>query len=301
MSKTATKSVAKKAKAVQVASAAAAPRILPPAGPPAEGFIEAESIAIRSILRDDRNHRLPRPGDEERIRGFAESMRIHGVLQPVILFRSPDPKVVKPYYAVFGFRRIAAAELAGLTHIPAFIRPMPLLADGTPDYAVVETLRAVENVDRQDLSPTEEALGVAQLISGLEKRVESADAAAGVAMLSPYNNSYEAWAAALLGRPTSWVRDRAYLARLSPKVQKLITDGKLDLGPAREIAKLGDEHDQNFFANECSRNADGVVRMGMDQLKRLVAERMRSLRLVPWKLEADMKGPKIVGPCVGCP
>jgi len=87
--------------------------------------------------------------DEESLRELAESIRERGVLQPVIVKREPEG----PFLLLAGERRYRAAKMAGLTVIPAMVRD-----DHPLEVAMIE------NLQREDLTPLEEALGIAALI-----------------------------------------------------------------------------------------------------------------------------------------
>jgi ParB/RepB/Spo0J family partition protein len=226
-----------------------------------------QSIPIASIDRDGQNHRVKVPGDKEAIRVLSESMSRHRQLSPVAVLHLPDRG---RYLLIFGFRRVAAAEVLGWTEIAAEV-----FTDLDP--ATVMHMRAVENLERKDLNPIEEAVAVAQLL----------DAAGGDV----------GRCAASIGRSESWVRDRCYLRRLGEKTRQRVIDGKLLLGHAREIAKLPDADVQETLAEWCKVGDDGTCGRRLDQLRRDVENRMNSLKVVPWNLDVDFAGKPACGGC----
>ena len=87
----------------------------------------------------------------KKIKELAESIKQHGVVQPIIVKPNKER-----YMIVVGERRWRAARIAGLTHIPAIIRDIS-------ENEVVE-IALIENLQREDLNPIEEAQGIKQLI-----------------------------------------------------------------------------------------------------------------------------------------
>jgi ParB/RepB/Spo0J family partition protein len=225
-------------------------------------------IPINTIDRDGQNHRVKVPGDAEAIRQLAESMRQNNQLQPACVLHRPPGRPL----LVYGFRRVAAAELLGWTEIAAEVIETPL------QPADVARLRAVENLDRKDLNPIEEAIAVAQLLDACDGDVSRC--------------------AATLGRSESWVRDRGYLGRLGPAARLAVIDGRLLLGHAREIAKVPDHDVQETLAQWAKVGDDGTCHLRIGQLRRSVEERMSNLRSVPWQLEVDFAGKPA---CSACP
>lgn len=119
-----------------------------------EGEAEADGSCLRELpLSAIRANPLQprRRFDQERLQELAESIRIHGVIQPVVVTRSAEG-----YRLVVGERRCRAARMAGLETIPALIREM--VPQQTLEAALIENLR------REDLNPVEEAQAYHYLI-----------------------------------------------------------------------------------------------------------------------------------------
>ena len=269
--------------------------------------------------------RVERPGDAERIAQMAASMAEVGQLQPVMLEELADGRFCR----VFGRRRIAAARLNKMETIRAVVVP-PLGED------VRRTVVAVENVQRQDLTPPEETLAVAELIElvAFDAAVQLGKPIEGgpielqgkimtremVLARTGNNGQTRQWryllihgdhrvrsiayelVAAMLAKPVTWVRDRAYIGRLSEAAQKLVREGKLPLAHAREIAKVADaavrdELAKDYAAGGSASSSPTEAGLLMD-LQEQVRRRVFALHTVPWKLDVPFADQRA---CVGCP
>lgn len=144
--------------------------------------------------------------DEDSLADLADSIRIHGVIQPLTVRR-----LSSGYYQIIaGERRWRAAKLAGLMEIPAVI----IEAD---DRKVME-LGLIENLQREDLNPIEEAEGFRVLVETYGMTQEQA--------------------AERVGRSRSAVANALRLLDLNVSIQKLVEDGELSAGHARAILPL---------------------------------------------------------------
>ena len=146
--------------------------------------------------------------DEDRLQDLAASIARHGLIQPVIVRKLANGD----YQIIAGERRWRAARLAGLTEIPVRV----LDAD---DRTVAE-LALVENLQREDLNPMEEARGYQKLISDYSLTQE--EAAAGV------------------GKSRSAVTNSLRLLNLSAPVADLVEKGELSAGHARALLSIED-------------------------------------------------------------
>ncbi len=180
-----------------------------------------------SILEEDR-HRIqkilitdivPNPDQPRREFGqsaldeLAESIKRHGVVQPIIVIR-----VGSGYKIVAGERRWRAATAAKLTHMPAIVRSLK-------ELEAVE-LSLIENMQREDLSPLEQALSIYKL-------------------QQQFNLSYEE-IAKRLGKAQSTVSNIARLLHLPDAAKQALTEGKISEGHARSILALkGNKLKQN--------------------------------------------------------
>lgn len=166
---------------------------------------EVVSIKISQI---EPNRNQPRRSfDEESLQELAQSIREHGVLQPILV----RPQIYGGYQIVAGERRYRASRIAGLTEIPAIIRE---LSDS-------ETMQIalIENLQRSDLSVLEEAKGYQTL-------------------MEEYDFSQED-VARTVGKSRSAVANTLRLLGLSGEVKELLEEGKLSAGHARALLALG--------------------------------------------------------------
>ena len=177
----------------------------------------------RELFQSRRIHQLPidkivpnprqprRYFDEQALRELAESIRQHGVLQPLSVQRTAGG-----YVLVAGERRLRAAGMAGLTHVPCL-----LVRASDEDSAV---LALIENLQRCDLHYLEEAQAIARLIA-------------------QYGLSQEE-AARRLGRSQSAVANKLRLLRLSPECCDLLRRYGLTERHARAVLRLEGEERQ---------------------------------------------------------
>ena len=148
---------------------------------------------------------------EEALVELADSIRQHGILQPLSVRR-----VGNTYELIAGERRLRAAQLAGLSDIPCIIMNM---TDRESGMAAM-----VENLQRQDLDFIEEARGISLLMES-------------------WNMSQDQ-AARLLGKSQSAVANKLRILRHSPKVLTALREGGLTERHARALLKLDDERDK---------------------------------------------------------
>ena len=225
------------------------------------------------------NHRA----GERDIDTLAESIRTVGLLQPIRVYRQATPTSVhalrpspsEKFSLAFGHRRLAAARQLGLKEIPAFVFP-----NEAWNVATIEVERAVENLQRSDLQPHEEAIAVAALVEDL------VEAAGG----KLEEDAATAEAAARIGRPVRWVRERLGLRRLAPEVQEQLAKGELLVGHALQLARLADHKVQKDLAKCVTWSTAGDDRRvtSVADLARMVEDETTSLRGVPWRLDVVM-------------
>jgi ParB family chromosome partitioning protein len=169
---------------------------------PESGETESPSVEL-DIDRISTNPCQPRLRlDEKGIEELAASIREHGLLQPVLVRPHGDG-----YQLVAGERRVAASQRAGLLKIAAVIRDVP-------DDRVLE-LALIENIQREQLNPIEEAQAYSQLLETLGATQEEL--------------------AVRMGKERSTVANSLRLLKLPPAVKALVADGKLSAGHARAL------------------------------------------------------------------
>lgn len=172
-----------------------------------------ESVARSDELRD-----LPidalEPGkyqprtrmDQDALGELAASIKAHGIMQPILVRPLKDER----YEIIAGERRWRAARMAGLGTVPVLTREVP------DRQALAVSL--IENIQREDLNPLEEAAGIQRLLQEFSMT--------------------HAEAAQVLGRSRSAVTNLLRLLDLAPPVRELVAEGRLDMGHARALLAL---------------------------------------------------------------
>ncbi len=195
-----------------------------------------EDQKLRSIAIDllKRGQYQPRTRmDKGALEELSQSIRARGMVQPILVRPMGDTS----YEIIAGERRWRAAQLAGLDEVPVMIRDIP------DEAALVTAL--IENIQREDLSPIEEAAGIKRLLD--EFGLTHEQAASGV------------------GRSRSAVTNLLRLLTLGPKARELLENGQLEMGHARALLTLS-KGDQDALAIEISakglsvRQAEALVR-----------------------------------------
>src|SRR5690625_1529002 len=158
--------------------------------------------------------------DEEALNELADSIKAQGIMQP-ILVRPLKGRGAKKYEIVAGERRFRAASIAGLKEVPVLIREV------SDDTAAVMAL--IENIQREDLNPLEEARGVKRL-------------------LDEFGMTHDQ-AAQAIGRSRSATSNMLRLLNLTEPVQTMLLAGDIDMGHARALLAV-DAASQIILANE---------------------------------------------------
>jgi ParB family chromosome partitioning protein len=204
--------------------------------------------------------------DEGALYELAESIKAQGIMQPVLVRRVPvnaasnaaptDASAGSPRYEVIaGERRVRAARLAGLREVPVLVREVP------DESAAAMAL--IENIQREDLNPLEEAQGLKRLTD-------------------EFGLTHEA-AAQSVGRSRSAASNLLRLLNLSSAVQDLLMAGDLDMGHARALLAL-EGAEQVIAANEIVARKLSV-REAEQLVSRRGASRGRQARLIAARQE----------------
>ncbi|CDN56298.1 Chromosome segregation DNA-binding protein [Neorhizobium galegae bv. officinalis bv. officinalis str. HAMBI 1141] len=163
-------------------------------------------VPIEHVSRNPKNPR--RSFDEGELQDLASSIRQHGIVQPVVV----RPRGPAQYEIIAGERRWRAAQLAGLIEIPVIVRDVD-------DRTALE-IAIVENVQRSDLNPLEEALGYDQLIA--EHGYTQNDLGE------------------IIGKSRSHVANSLRLLKLPEPVRDMLAAGSLSAGHARALITTSD-------------------------------------------------------------
>lgn len=160
---------------------------------------------------------------QESLDDLANSIREQGIVQPLLVRRRGEG-----YELIAGERRWRAARMAGLAEAPALVREVD-------DLTALE-LMLIENLQREDLNPVEEALGYQQLMAQFHLRQEDV--------------------ALKVGRSRASVANALRLLKLDPSIQSMIRDGRLSVGHAKALLSLESPDRQRQLAER-------VVESGM--------------------------------------
>ena len=194
--------------------------------PTAEEQSSEQISGIRISLIEPNKEQPREYFDQEKLEALAENIREHGVLQPILV----RPLGSGSYQIVAGERRWRAARMAGLTEIPAYVRE--LSDEKTAQIALIE------NVQREDLSPIEEAQAYRKL-------------------MDTYGMTQEQVAKAV-GKSRPAIANSLRLLGLPKDVQKMVDSGSLSAGHAKALAGITDNSVMIVTAEECVRNGWSV-------------------------------------------
>ena len=221
-----------------------------------------KSLAEIKISEIDPNMGQPRKKfDEDELLELAESIKIHGVIQPIIL-----TKRGKRYEIIAGERRWRASKLAGLVKIPAVIREYT-------DKEIME-VSLIENIQRQDLNPIEEALAFKNLID--EYKMKQDDLAERVS------------------KSRSAITNALRLLKLDDKVKAMLAEGLISTGHARALLAVEDKNKQQALATKIFdeklsvRETEKLVKQILEN-KEPKKEEKPSEKLIYKKLEDSLK------------
>lgn len=176
----------------------------------------------------------PRKGfDQERLEELADSIRNQGVMQPIVLRQLDKER----FEIIAGERRWRATQLAGLDKIPALIRDV--------DDESMIAMSLIENIQREDLNPMEEAIALARLLDEFElTHQQVADA---------------------VGKSRTAVTNLLRLINLAPPVARMLVAGDIEMGHARALLALDDPTQVQAAQEICDRQlnvrqAEALVR-----------------------------------------
>jgi ParB family transcriptional regulator, chromosome partitioning protein len=185
------------------------------AGPPAPELPQLAGDRIANLALDllQRGKYQPRVDMRpESLSELADSIKSRGVVQPILVRPLPDrqPGESQRYEIIAGERRWRAAQMAGIAEIPAVIRDVP-------DEAAV-AMSLIENIQREDLNPLEEARALARLID-------------------EFGLTHQA-AAEAVGRSRAAVSNLLRLMELADEVKQLVEQRSIEMGHARALLSL---------------------------------------------------------------
>jgi ParB family transcriptional regulator, chromosome partitioning protein len=158
--------------------------------------------------------------DDARLQDLAQSIRSNGVIQPIVVRKIGDR-----FQIIAGERRWRAAKLAGLLRVPIVVRDVAVGAE----KSLLE-MALIENIQRENLNPIEEAAAYRRLTDEFSLRQEDV--------------------ASAVGKDRATVANVLRLLKLPDEVRAEVAAGNLSMGHARALLSLGDEADQRRTARE---------------------------------------------------
>jgi ParB family chromosome partitioning protein len=187
--------------------------------------------------------------DEGALYELAESIKAQGIMQPILVRKLADGPNAGKYEIIAGERRFRASRLAGLDSVPVLVRDVP------DESAAVMAL--IENIQREDLNPLEEAQGLQRLVK-------------------EFGHTHEQ-AAQAVGRSRSAASNLLRLLQLADPVQTMLMAGDLDMGHARALLVL-DKATQITAGNQIA-----AKKMSVREAESLVKKLGTEFSLAPQK------------------
>ena len=178
--------------------------------------------------------------DEGALNELAQAIREQGVMQPILVRPAEGSSDGKVYEIIAGERRFRAAQMAGLQEIPAIVKNV--------DDQTAAAMALIENIQREDLNPLEEAQGIHRLITD-------------------FNFTHEQ-AASAVGRSRSAVTNLLRLLNLTRPVQTMLVAGDIDMGHARALLAVDGAKQITLATQIVSK------RMSVREAEKLVAQEL---------------------------
>ena len=194
--------------------------------------------------------------DEGALYELAESIKAQGIMQPILVRRLEQGDDAGKYEIIAGERRFRAARLAGLDSVPVLVR-------NVPDEAAA-AMALIENIQREDLNPLEEAQGLQRLVREFGLTHEQA--------------------AQAVGRSRSAASNLLRLLQLAEPVQTMLMAGDLDMGHARALLSL-EKANQINAANQIAGK-----KMSVREAERLVKKLGEDFELKTERPKRDKSG-----------
>jgi len=222
--------------------------------------ITVESVKLADLQPFPGNPYKVTENDE--LRAMAESIRDHGVITPLVV-----RPIGSGYEVVSGHRRMAAAAMAGVETVPAFVREM---SDTAAIIALVDS-----NMHRENILPSEKAFAYKMKLDAIKKQGQRNDLSGDTTCGRPVHKSRDEIAGPESGRQ---VQRYVRLTELNPQLLQMVDDGRIALAPAVELSYL--EPQAQAVMLEAMQLEDRTPNLSQ-------AQRMRQL-LADCKLDRDV-------------
>ncbi|HEY8117927.1 MAG TPA: ParB/RepB/Spo0J family partition protein [Methylophilaceae bacterium] len=231
------------------------------------GVSESDALRMLNIAQMQPGKYQPRTQmDQESLSSLADSIKAQGIMQPILVREIAAEK----YEIIAGERRWRASQLAGLTEVPVLVREIP------DESALAMAL--IENIQRENLNPLEEANGIKRLIDEFAMTHQAA--------------------AEAVGRSRTAVTNLLRLLNLAQPVQEMLMQGHIDMGHARALlatdaAKQIMLAEQIVLKGMSVREAERLVNHQQQPLKKVVRNKPNRDLLRLQEIAADRVGAKV--------
>ncbi len=220
------------------------------------GETPKESLATLRLDELQRGKYQPRTKmDEASIAELAASIKRQGLIQPILVRPIAASGGTARYEIIAGERRWHAAKIAGLTEVPVLVREVP-------DSSAL-AMALIENIQREDLNPLEEAAGIQRLVAEFKLTHEEA--------------------AQAVGRSRTATTNLLRLLNLANAVRKLLSEGRIEMGHARALLAL-DPGRQEMLARQVAEKG-----LSVRQTERLVQEALNPKVKRPLRTSRDVQ------------
>ena len=228
---------------------------------------EGDIKKVRMSLIEPNKKQPRRHFDEEKITTLADSIKEHGLIQPIIITPSDN----NMYKIVAGERRWRAAKIAGIKEIPVIIKKLT--------RQEIMEISLIENIQREDLNPIEEALAFKRLLTEFNLKQDEV--------------------AERVSKSRTAVTNAMRLLKLNEKVQQMVIDEMLTTGHARALLGIEDQEQQYIIAQKIFdeklsvRDTEKLVKSLQNEKKKKKEEKEKidpKLEAVYHDLEEQMKG-----------
>ena len=207
-------------------------------------------VDITSVFPDENQHR--KIFNDETLAELSESIKLHGIIQPITV-----RKINNGYKIIAGERRWRAAKLAGLEKVPIIVRDV--------DERESAEIALIENLQREDLNPVDEAKGYETLINTFGITQEEA--------------------ADRVGKSRPAVANSLRLLKLPEKCLDALSDKKISSGHARAILSLKEEKEMNLLLHEIMEKNLSV--RDAEKLAKKIAEGITAPEKKPFSIEGE--------------
>lgn len=223
--------------------------------------LQSQNLRITEIFPNKSQPR--RDFDDKALETLAESIKQHGVLQPILV----RPLTTGGYQIVAGERRWRASRLAGLDEMPVYIRDL--------DDRQTAQLALVENLQREDLNPVEEALGYKSLMEDTGATQDDVSK--------------------VVGKSRSAIGNSLRLLSLEPKLLELVRKGEVSPGHARALLSIEDPAVREELAQKIRRGELSVRQVEEIAKKEAKAKKPKPIKRTSYFREVELSLQESIG------